>query len=328
MLAGGVRPRADGRQHAGDERHRGDQALPLRRARPRARCPIVALTADATPEARSRCKEAGMDACATKPIEPAELFRIIDRLVPEEAGEPRRAAVDDGGGRTPSPRSPRIRASGQRPRAIDVAHDRGTARGSAAMTSSSDLANGSSRRASASWRRSRQAAIDGDVRAVPRPAARAAQRRGQYRGAVALSSCACRCAASARPTFADEGSHKARQIEAEFARVRSELGESYRKLAGSAASPTANATQPAPRSGLTSAVTRPPASGCRPFQRRSCAAVRRSILRRSLSPRPQSGVHPDIGDVAQLFVGQRRHAAPRAEHAALRIVALAAALSM
>ena len=46
----------------------------------RERLPIVALTADATEEARERCLEAGMDACLPKPIEPAELFRAIDRL--------------------------------------------------------------------------------------------------------------------------------------------------------------------------------------------------------------------------------------------------------
>jgi len=46
----------------------------------RERVPIVALTADATQEARERCIEAGMDACLPKPIEPAELFRVIDRL--------------------------------------------------------------------------------------------------------------------------------------------------------------------------------------------------------------------------------------------------------
>lgn len=51
------------------------------------RTPIVALTADATPDARERCLEAGMDACLTKPIEPDELLAIIDEMCGEGAGE-------------------------------------------------------------------------------------------------------------------------------------------------------------------------------------------------------------------------------------------------
>jgi two-component system sensor histidine kinase RpfC len=45
------------------------------------RVPIVALTADATPDAWARCQEAGMDAYATKPIEPGRLLEIIDSVV-------------------------------------------------------------------------------------------------------------------------------------------------------------------------------------------------------------------------------------------------------
>jgi two-component system sensor histidine kinase RpfC len=48
--------------------------------------PIVALTADATAEAEDRCKEAGMDGCLTKPIEPAHLIDTINRLVPNKHG--------------------------------------------------------------------------------------------------------------------------------------------------------------------------------------------------------------------------------------------------
>lgn len=43
--------------------------------------PIVALTADATPEAQARCKEAGMAACLTKPIEPDDLIAALDTVV-------------------------------------------------------------------------------------------------------------------------------------------------------------------------------------------------------------------------------------------------------
>jgi two-component system sensor histidine kinase RpfC len=44
--------------------------------------PIVALTADATPEARAECEAAGMDACLTKPIDSRKLFDLFESLVP------------------------------------------------------------------------------------------------------------------------------------------------------------------------------------------------------------------------------------------------------
>jgi two-component system sensor histidine kinase RpfC len=47
------------------------------------RIPIVALTADATPEMERRCRDAGMDGCATKPIEPARLLAMIEQMVPQ-----------------------------------------------------------------------------------------------------------------------------------------------------------------------------------------------------------------------------------------------------
>ena len=43
--------------------------------------PIVALTADATPQNRTRCLEAGMQACLVKPVEPANLLAILDEAV-------------------------------------------------------------------------------------------------------------------------------------------------------------------------------------------------------------------------------------------------------
>lgn len=43
----------------------------------RRRVPILALTADATPEARQRCLEAGMDGCLTKPVTPAALLEAV-----------------------------------------------------------------------------------------------------------------------------------------------------------------------------------------------------------------------------------------------------------
>lgn len=45
------------------------------------RVPIIALTADATPEVVARTVEAGMDACLTKPVQPAVLLRIVEERV-------------------------------------------------------------------------------------------------------------------------------------------------------------------------------------------------------------------------------------------------------
>jgi two-component system sensor histidine kinase RpfC len=50
--------------------------------------PILALTADATPETRSRCLEAGMDACITKPVEPGPLLEAMQRVLPGTATTP------------------------------------------------------------------------------------------------------------------------------------------------------------------------------------------------------------------------------------------------
>ncbi len=61
----------------------------------RERVPIVALTADATPEAQARCADAGMDACLTKPIDSQILFRTLEELVPI-AGAPLPVDPDSG----------------------------------------------------------------------------------------------------------------------------------------------------------------------------------------------------------------------------------------
>ena len=58
--------------------------------------PIVALTADATPESRERCAEAGMDAHITKPVDAARLLQLIDDLVPPEHRQSRTAAAVQG----------------------------------------------------------------------------------------------------------------------------------------------------------------------------------------------------------------------------------------
>jgi two-component system sensor histidine kinase RpfC len=48
--------------------------------------PIIALTADATPAARSEAEDAGMDACLTKPVEVNYLLQTIEGLVSSTPG--------------------------------------------------------------------------------------------------------------------------------------------------------------------------------------------------------------------------------------------------
>lgn len=59
------------------------------------RVPVVALTADATAEAAKLCREAGMDDCLTKPIEPERLLRTIAELVPDALAVPAGPAVTE-----------------------------------------------------------------------------------------------------------------------------------------------------------------------------------------------------------------------------------------
>jgi PAS domain S-box-containing protein len=51
------------------------------------RTPVIALTAHAMKEDRDRCLSAGMDAYVTKPINPAELFRVIQNVLQSSAAQ-------------------------------------------------------------------------------------------------------------------------------------------------------------------------------------------------------------------------------------------------
>ncbi|MCS7269370.1 MAG: ATP-binding protein [Geminicoccaceae bacterium] len=70
--------------------------------------PIVALSADATPESRETCRQLGFSAYLTKPVETAELLSTIERLVGAgERADPTRAspivAPAEGGARVLDP---------------------------------------------------------------------------------------------------------------------------------------------------------------------------------------------------------------------------------
>lgn len=53
----------------------------------RARTPIIAVTANALPEHRTACLEAGMDAHIAKPIDPAALFAALELLLDDESAD-------------------------------------------------------------------------------------------------------------------------------------------------------------------------------------------------------------------------------------------------
>lgn len=60
----------------------------------RQQLPIIALTADATPETEIRCREGGFDAFLLKPVEPRKLLETIDSMMTEARSEPRPAVAD------------------------------------------------------------------------------------------------------------------------------------------------------------------------------------------------------------------------------------------
>ena len=49
--------------------------------------PIVALTAEATEQARRQCADAGMDAFLTKPVDPADLLAALDDALAHVRGQ-------------------------------------------------------------------------------------------------------------------------------------------------------------------------------------------------------------------------------------------------
>jgi two-component system sensor histidine kinase RpfC len=57
-----------------------DVAKAYKFMRPRSKAPVILLTADATPEAKRACYEAGADRYLTKPLEPKRLLWIIAEL--------------------------------------------------------------------------------------------------------------------------------------------------------------------------------------------------------------------------------------------------------
>ena len=84
LEGGGFDLVADGRADAGNERPGSDRPNPPsgNANHRRAHLPIIAMTAYAMKGDRELCLEAGMDGYVSKPIQVAELFKLIAELAP------------------------------------------------------------------------------------------------------------------------------------------------------------------------------------------------------------------------------------------------------
>ena len=51
------------------------------------RVPLIALTADSTPQTQARCVKAGMQSCLIKPVRTAELIAVLEKAVPGWSGD-------------------------------------------------------------------------------------------------------------------------------------------------------------------------------------------------------------------------------------------------
>ena len=195
----------------------------------RERLPIIALTADATPEARARCEEAGMDACVTKPIDAAELFRMIDELVDEGAGQivaPISKADDVV---TEISAHPGFRAES---RVIDTKTIE-QLKGLGGIEFVADLANVFVTEGERILEELAESVAQGDYEAF-RDRAHALRSGAANIGALPLYELCLSLRAVGSSEFATTGSEKLVEIEREFARARDELRRDYGSPDGAA----------------------------------------------------------------------------------------------
>jgi two-component system sensor histidine kinase RpfC len=190
--------------------------------------PIVALTAEATEAARRQCADAGMDAFLTKPVDPQELFATIDRLVGADRPESvqSESVQSDSGHPDPSRGlDPSILTeTGFEEPSIDVvALDR--------LRSVDDDPLFVTQIAEEFLHDAEDLLIElehswacGDLHAF-KDHAHSLRSSASYVGASRMVRLLLYCRDVSRETLAEEGYHRVREIQAEFARVRAALRE-------------------------------------------------------------------------------------------------------
>jgi two-component system sensor histidine kinase RpfC len=196
--------------------------------------PIVALTAEATEAARRQCADAGMDAFLTKPVDSKVLFATIDRLVggqPITAGKLQLESPNlDPAASDPHPEpSPILNPAdltdpGVNEPSIDVAaldRLRSVDDDPAFIAQIADefLHDGEELLVELehSW-------ACGDLYAF-KDHAHSLRSSASYVGASRMVRLLLYCRDVSRETLAEEGYHRVREIQAEFARVRTALRE-------------------------------------------------------------------------------------------------------
>jgi two-component system sensor histidine kinase RpfC len=191
--------------------------------------PIVALTAEATEAARRQCADAGMDAFLTKPVDSKALFATIDRLVGGEPVPPGRLQAEPVSGDPHPDPSPLLESAdlsdpGVNEPSIDVAaldKLRSVDDDPAFVAQIADefLHDGEELliELEHSW-------ACGDLYAF-KDHAHSLRSSASYVGASRMVRLLLYCRDVSRETLAEEGYHRVREIQAEFARVRTALRE-------------------------------------------------------------------------------------------------------
>lgn len=187
------------------------------------RIPLIALTADATPEARKACEEAGIDAYLTKPVEVKRILGLIESIVPYE----KRA-----GAKTPPLAGPQTEERAAQRESLPSVIDPEIMRELQCLGGNTDFVEklirvflGSAEQKVREMERTVIAQNAGKFRNLAHTLKGSA---GQI-GATALMEECSRCSRVSHVDFRDHGAENLRGVEQEFARAKAALYKQLKK---------------------------------------------------------------------------------------------------